>query len=318
MLSEVMQKYRIHEDLPTVTRIAYGCMGLGGDWAGGAIPEAVRTSDFAAIEAALEAGINFFDHADIYKRGNAERVFGEFLAGNPGLRERIVLQSKCGICDGFYDFDKDYILASVEGSLERLGVEQLDLLLLHRPDLLVEPDEVAAAFDQLHAAGKVKAFGVSNHTAAQIELLQRSVNQKLCINQIRLSLNHHMLISDGIVNNTDQVQWGDPLLDYCRLKDIRIQAYSCVGKGRLLIERDDFSEAEQAARVLMQSLGEKYGVGMDAILVAWLLRHPAGFQPILGTAKAARIAPACAADGVELTRPEWYALLEKIRGHRAP
>jgi len=293
-------------------------MGMGGEWGETPYTDAQKSDNFAAIDAALEAGITFFDHADIYRSGKAEKVFGEYLAANPRVREQIVIQTKCGIRMGYYDFDPDYIIQSVEGSLGRLGIEQIDCLLLHRPDLLAEPARIASAFDQLHRSGKVKAFGVSNFTSAQIELLQASVNQKLCANQISLSLNHHHLISDGVLSNTHQSQWGNPLIDYCRLHEIRIQAYSCVGRGRLLVDRDDFTEDEANARAYLQELAEKYAVGLDAVLVAWLLRHPAGVQPILGTAKAARITTACRADSVELTRPEWYGLLQNIRGKRVP
>lgn len=314
----MIQKFTYHADLPLVSRIAYGCMGLGGEWNPEPCSDTVKHENFAAIEAALEAGINFFDHADIYRVGKAEQVFGEFLKANPHVRNSMVIQTKCGICGGFYNFDSDYIISSVEGSLRRLGLEQVDCLLLHRPDLLIEPEQVAAAFDHLHRSGKVKAFGVSNFTSAQIELLQAAVDQKLCANQINLSLNHHKLISDGVLGNTDQVQWGDPLLDYCRLHGVRIQAYSCVGKGRLFADRADFNEAETQTRAYLVELAEKYGVGVDAVMVAWLLRHPAGIQPILGTSKADRITSACLADEITLERPEWYRLLELIRGKRVP
>ena len=306
----------------SVTRIVYGCMGIGGGWAPGPLAERTRKEALAAIRAALDEGINFFDHADIYGRGRCEEAFSGIWQERPGLRGQIVLQTKCGIrfeddpVEGGlrrYDFSREHILHSVDASLGRLKTDYVDILLLHRPDALAEPDEIAAAFDALQSAGKVRYFGVSNHSAWQIELLKRAVRQPLVVNQLELNIVHNELIRAGTVVNQDEPAraiHGEGTLEYCRLHDITIQAWSPVAHGALAkasIGRgeDRMRTAAEAAR----ALAEKKGVSMDAILVAWLLRHPAGIQPVIGTTNPQRIKETCAADNVGLTREEWYALL---------
>jgi predicted oxidoreductase len=313
-----------------VTRIAYGCMKIGGRWDREPHTAAERATGFAAVGAALAQGINFFDHADIYCRGKSETVFGEFLREHPGLREKIVVQSKCGIifaddpepgAPHRFDFSREHIVRSAEDILRRLGTDYLDIYLLHRPDPLVEPAEVAAAFDELHRAGKVRGFGVSNHTAGQIELLRQFVNQPIVANQLEVSLYHHGLVSDGFLAN----QHGHPYshtagtLDYCRLHGIRVQAWSPIGGGgKLFGPLEGLAENLRPCRELLEKLAAERGVTPEAIALAWLLRHPAGIQPIIGSLRPERIADAGAADTVELTRYEWYALLEGIRGKDVP
>ena len=304
-------------------------MRIGGGWGSEPLTEEQRAGAFAAIEAALEGGINFFDHADIYCDGKSETVFGEYLKANSGVRERIVVQSKCGIlfedepvagAPHRFDFSRAHIVDSAEKILGRLGIEMLDILLLHRPDCLVEPEEVAAAFDELEAAGKVRAFGVSNHNAGQLELLRKYVRQPLIANQLEVSLTHHGLISDGFLAN----QKGHPYtqasgtLDYCRLHDISVQAWSPVGGGKLFGPAEKLDATELATAKLLQELAADRGVEPDAIALAWLLRHPAGIQPIIGTTKPGRIAAACEADKIEISRYEWYALLQASRGKEVP
>ena len=205
-----MKTLRIPRTDLQVSRIAYGCMQLSKAWDDAPIAASEISSTIKLVETALEQGITLFDHADIYARGKSELLFGEALRQMSGLRDRIVLQSKCGIrfadtpqvgMPARYDFSRDYLLDSVEGSLRRLGTERLDLLMLHRPDPLMQPDEVASAFDALHRSGKVRYFGVSNHTASQISLLQKFVNQPLVVNQIEVSLLHHYPISETILGN---------------------------------------------------------------------------------------------------------------------
>ena len=247
---------------------------------------------------------------------------------SPGLRERMVLQSKCGIrfaddppgTPGRYDFSHAHIVASVDGSLSRLDVDHLDVLLLHRPDALVEPEEVARAFDELHAAGKVRHFGVSNHTAGQIELLRRHVRQPLIANQVEVSLLHHHLIDDGVVANTTGHAYASAsgTLDYCRLHDIRVQAWSPLAGGRLATTSEFADPVVRATSVLLRHLAEDKGVAPEAIQLAWLLRHPAGLQPIVGTTDPVRLAACCAADDITLSREEWYALFTAARGGRVP
>ena len=323
-----MQTQKLGPTFLTATRIAYGCMKLGGDWTSSPTTEEVRAEGLAVVEAALDQGINFFDHADIYSRGKSEEVFSQLWQARPGLRDKIFVQSKCGIrfkddpepgMPTRYNFSAEHILSSVEGSLQRLKTDYLDVLLLHRPDALVEPEEVAEAFDKLHQQGKVRYFGVSNHNAAQIALLQRYLVQPLVANQMEFSLLHHHLIEAGQVTNQDEPQQivrGDGTLEYCRLHDITIQAWSPFAKGAATGSSDDPAHAELSA--LVNSIAEEKGVSGEAIAIAWILRHPAKIQPIIGTTKPERIAAACEADSVELSRVEWYALYTAARGEQLP
>lgn len=303
-----------------VSRIGQGCMRLSDSQ-----PEVVAT-----IRAALDQGITFFDHADVYGRGRCEEVFSAIWEEVPGLRDEIVLQSKCGIRSAGdpderapqrYDFSSKYIMSSVDGSLRRLKTDYLDLLLLHRPDPLVEPEEVAWAFDQLQQAGKVRFFGVSNHTPAQIRLLQKWVQQPLVVNQVEMSIIHMPLINEGIVFNQDDLRTdaGEGTLEFCRLHGITVQAWSPLAAGFLSgrpLSRPD-PRIDKTAAVVAR-LAEERDVSKEAIVIAWLLRHPAGIQPMIGTTNPARIAAACQADEVELTREEWYSLFEAGRGQVVP
>jgi predicted oxidoreductase len=304
-----------------VSRIALGCMRLSDNR-----EEAMRT-----VQAALDQGINFFDHADIYGRGERERVFSALWEQAPVRRDQIMLQSKCGIrfpgdpraaSPGRYDFSYQHILRSVEGSLRRLKTDYLDVLLLHRPDALMEPEEVARAFDHLQQAGKVRWFGVSNHTPAQIRLLQTCVDQPLVANQVQLSVVHNGLINDGVVFNLDDAgarSGGEGTLEFCRMEGMTIQAWGPMAGGRVSgrsIEPPD-ARLEETAAVVAQ-LAAARGVSKEAIVIAWLLRHPAHIQPIIGATGPARIAGACQADGLELTREEWYRLFVAGRGAPVP
>jgi predicted oxidoreductase len=319
--------------LPTtslpVSRIACGCMGLGGAWNDVPLAEDVVGRAERLVRAAVDAGITLFDHADIYARGKSEEAFGRILAGTPSLRDRIVLQSKCGIrladdpapgAPGRYDLSRRHIVASVEGSLRRLRTDRLDLLLLHRPDPLVEPEEVAAAFAALRASGKVRHFGVSNHTAAQMALLQAHVDQRLVVNQLQLSLWHLALIDDGVVaNRADAPHAGAAgTLDECRRHGVLVQAYSPLGKGRHLGEHAPAEARAQALRQALDRLALEQGVSREAIAVAWLLRHPAGIQPIVGTTRPERLRACCEADRVVFPREAWYQLFVAARGSPVP
>ena len=326
-----MKRYRIpHTDLE-VSRIGFGCMGLGGDWDAPALTRSAVLQAADLVETALAQGITLFDHADIYTRGKAEAAFGEVLKEQPGLRDRIVLQSKCGIRfageptaddPARYDFSYEHITRSVEGILRRLQTDRLDLLLLHRPDPLVEPEEVARAFDELHGSGKVRYFGVSNHTGPQIKLLRKAVTQPLVVNQLELNLLHAGLIEVGILaNQTDQPYTAAAgILDYCRLNDILVQAWSPVARGKLADppKRVLGSTPAQRAAEVVARLADEKGTTKDAIVLAWLLRHPAPIQPIIGTTTPARIASSARADEVELSREEWYALFTAARGANVP
>lgn len=296
-----MEKLLLGNVLPA-SPIALGCMRMAG-------------MDDAAAEqvvfTALENGIDFFDHADIYGGGESEEIFGRVLKNNPGLREKIVLQSKCGICKGYYDASKEHILEAADGILKRLGVDYLDALLLHRPDALMEPEEVAEAFETLHRTGKVRYFGVSNQNAAQMELLSAYMQQKLIINQLQFSIAHTGLVDAGVnvnIHSDHAVVRDGGVLDYCRLNDITIQAWSPfqygMFKGVFLGNNELYPELNAE----IQKIAEEKSVTDSAIAVAWIMRHPAKIQTIIGSMNAKRIADIAKAQDITLTRQEWYRL----------
>lgn len=261
------------------------------------------------VDTALEHGINFFDHADIYGKGRCEELFGQILT--PSLREKIILQSKCSIRPGIaFDFSKEHILNSVDGILKRLNTEYLDILLLHRPDTLMEPEEVADAFRILKENGKVRHFGVSNQTPMQMELLSKYCDEPLLINQLQLSIAHCPMINSGInanMYNDSGINRDGGILEYCRLKDITIQAWSPFQYGMfegIFLGNEKFAELNK----VIDNLAEKYNVTNSAIAVAWILRHPARIQTIVGTTNKDRIAQISKASEIRLTREEWYAL----------
>ena len=314
-----MHTYRIPHTNLDVSRIAYGCMQLSTAWDDNPLTDGERKRTAALVDTALEQGINLFDHADIYARGKSERLFGELLQASPRLRQSMLLQSKCGIRFGGdphpesparYDFSYEHLVGSVEGILQRLHTDHLDLLLLHRPDPLCEPQEVARAFDDLQRSGKVRHFGVSNHDASQIALLQRHLDQRLVVNQIQLSLLHHHPISAGILVNqagTDTAG-ATGILDYCRQHDILVQAWSPLAGGKL----------SGPAAALATQMAQAKGVASEAILLAWLLKHPAPIQPIIGTTNPQRVVDSCEAQATGLSREAWYALLAAVRGAGVP
>lgn len=326
-----MKTYHIAKTDLTVSRIAYGCMKIGGSWDHAPVSSEIEQAAQAAVSAALDAGINFFDHADIYTAGKSEEIFGRILKTTPGLRDRIVLQSKVGIRfandaqhsgePARYDFSYENITRSTEGILRRLGVAHLDLLLLHRPDPLVEPAEVARAFDELHRFGKVRHFGVSNHTPGQIELLRHHVRQPLVVNQLEFSLAQPALVVEGFLANragaTAEANLAAGTLDYCRLHEISVQAWSPVGGGKLLRAATEANPLHPAAPLVAEFAKAK-NTTPEAILLAWILRHPAGIQPIIGTTQADRVRASAQADEITLTREEWYSLLAAARGQKVP
>ncbi len=281
--------------------------------------EEIRT----LVGSARDAGINFFDHADVYGTAThgCEARWGDAISLSGAERESVYIQSKVGIRDGFWDFSKEHILESVDESLAALKTPYLDLLLLHRPDTLMEPDEVAAAFDTLHTAGKVRHFGVSNQSPGQVELLKRSVKQPLVVNQVQLSITHAALIAQGIAINMaglDQsIDRDNGVLDYSRLNNMTLQAWSPYQRGFFdgvfLGDRENFAELND----VIDELADKYGVTPTAIPVAWITRHPARMQVVLGTTNVSRVAESAAGSDVELTREEWYRLFTAA-GHTLP
>lgn len=263
------------------------------------------------IKTAIENDANFFDHADIYGGGEAERIFSEAIGMNDSIREKIMIQSKCGIVPGkSFDFSKKHILESVDGSLKRLNTDYLDVLLLHRPDTLFEPEEVCEAFDILKSNGKVRNFGVSNEGIWQMEYLRQNLNVPLVANQMQLSIAHCPMIQSGLnVNmfNDSAIERGSGIIEYCRLNKITIQAWSPFQYGfakGTFIDNPDFPELNAK----LSEIAEKYGVSKTTIVMSWILSHPAKIQPITGTLKKERMLECLKAADITLSREEWYAI----------
>ncbi len=276
----------------------------------------------ALVGTARDSGINFFDHADVYGGNHGcERRFGDAVTFSPAERESVIIQSKVGIRNGFWDFSTEHILESVDTTLAALRTDYLDVLLLHRPDALVEPDEVAAAFDTLESLGKVRNFGVSNQTPAQVELLKRSVKQPLAFNQVQLSITHAPLIAAGMATNMaglDQsIDRDNGILDYARLNDITLQAWSPFQKGFFdgvfIGDRENFGPLNDA----LDEIAAAHGVTPTGIAVAWITRHPATMQVVLGTTKPERVIESAAGSELPLSREEWYRLFTAA-GHTLP
>ncbi len=290
--------------------ISLGCMR---------ITELSRKDAEILINTALEEGIDFFDHADIYAGGKSEELFAEAVDMRPAIREKFIIQTKCGIRQGYFNFSKEHILEAVDGSLKRLRTEYIDVLLLHRPDALVEPEEVAEAFSILESSGKVRYFGVSNQNPMQIELLKKFVKQKLIINQLQLSIMHTGMIDAGInvnMNVPGSFDRDGSILDYCRLNDITIQPWSPFQYGffeGVFLNNDKFPELNKK----IDEIAEAKGVTNTAVAIAWLLRHPAKMQPIVGTTNLARLKDISKASNIQLSRPEWYEIY-RAAGNKLP
>lgn len=268
------------------------------------------------VRTAREAGIDFLDHADVYggELHQCEARFAEAMQLSSSEREQVTLQTKAGIVPSgpYFDYSYEHLIESVEGSLTALQTDYIDILLLHRPDALVEPEEVARAFDELHASGKVRSFGVSNHTPRQIDLLAKHLNQPIVANQLQLSITHSTFIAQGVSANmqgTDQaiVRDGGGILDYCRLHDITVQAWSPFQAG--FFDGVFLGNPEHAElNAVIDRLAAKYDVAPEAIATAWITRHPAQMQVVLGTTTPQRVTDSAAGSEIPLTRPEWYEL----------
>ncbi len=282
-----------------VPTVAVGCMRISN-------MDEKEASAF--VNTAVENGAVFFDHADIYGGGKSETVFGKAIASIP--RENLIIQTKCGIRPGRFDFSYEHITQSVEGSLKRLGTDYIDVLLLHRPDALMEPEEVAKAFDELKASGKVRHFGVSNQNPYQMQLLQACMDMPLCVNQLQFSVMHAPMIQSGInVNmyNDSAVNRDGGVLDYCRLNKITIQPWSPMQYGFFegcFVDNEKFPEVNKK----LEEIGEKYGASKTAVAFAWILRHPARMQPVTGTTNLTRLVDCIKASEIRLTREEWYEI----------
>jgi predicted oxidoreductase len=283
------------------SNISLGCMRIGG-----MEPSAVDT----LIQSSWDAGITIFDHADIYGGGKCEEVFAASIARLGLDRRKMVLQSKCGIRQGMFDFSKEHILTSVDGILKRLNTDYLDILLLHRPDTLVEPEEVAEAFTSLQESGKVLNFGVSNHNPTQIELLQASLPMKLQANQLQFSITNTGMIDHGLNVNMEidrSIDRDGGILDYCRLKKITVQPWSPFQFGFFqgtFLGNPKFPELNK----VIDTMAETYNISSTAMAIAWILRHPAQMQPVIGTTNVERVKEVALASEVMLTRAHWYEI----------
>ncbi len=296
-----MNKINVKHSGFSIPEIALGCMRIS------------EMDDSAAsklISTAIDNGINFFDHADIYGGGKSEEVFAKAVKSLGIKRKDMLIQSKAGIRDGFFDFSKDHIVGSVEKILQRLNIDYLDSFLLHRPDTLVEPEEVAEAFNNLHKSGKVRHFGVSNQNPMQIDLLHKYVEQDLLFNQLQLSIKRSGMIDTGLNVNMkvdNSVDHDGYILDYCRLHDITIQAWSPFQFGffeGVFLNHEKFPELNR----VIDRLASVYKVTNSAIAVAWILRHPAKIQTIIGTTNPGRVKDMAAASSFKLSRQEWYEI----------
>ncbi len=302
----------------TVSRLAYGCWRLAGTWDPKQVTPEREERGVAAVLAAYEAGYTLFDLADIYCQGACESILGRALREVAGLREHLVIADKCGICPAGspepnspyrYDFSKAHLIASCEASLRRLGVETIDLYQLHRPDYLCDPAEVAAAFTELKQSGKVREVGVSNFKPSQVTMLQRACPMRLVVNQVEISLAHLTPFEDGT-------------LDHCLAERMTPLAWSPLGGGRLAAAKVDMLDPSHARKMLLQdaldALGRELGVGRAPVALAWLLQHPSGIIPIIGSTTPERIQEAAHTPEVALTREQWYRLFEAARGQRLP
>lgn len=314
--------------LPDVSRIAFGCMGLGGRWDHEPVDQSAIHQAHEVIDTVLESGINLIDHADIYTFGKAEQAFGQVLKQRPELRQQLYIQSKCGIRFADeqgpkrYDFSAEWLQHSVDGILNRLGIEQLDLFLLHRPDPLLEPEIVAEVFQRLHKQGKVAHFGVSNMHHYQISFLQRHLSLPLVINQLDLSLAQLGWLEEGVLaGNPDgsHINFAPGTLEYCRSEGIQLQSWGSLAQGKLS-GRDVSNEPQTIQRTagLVYALSEQYRVSREAIVLAFLMRHPAAIQPLIGTTHPGRIRACAQAVDIQLSREDWYRLYEAARGVELP
>lgn len=291
--------------------IASGCMRMNG-------LDEKQAASF--IEKALSLGVNFFEHADIYGKGECEKIFSKAIDMKPSVREKIILQSKCGIVPGkMYDLSKEYILKSVDEILKRLQTEYLDVLALHRPDALVEPEEVAEAFRILKESGKVRHFGVSNHKPLQMELLRKYLDEPLVTDQLQFSITNSSMVENGLeVNMTTKgaVDRDGSVLDYCRFHDITIQTWSPFQYGffeGVFLNNEKFPELNQ----ILEEIAIRYEVTPTTIATAWILRHPAHMQVIAGTMNEKRLEEICKASEITLSREEWYQIY-LAAGHMIP
>ncbi|WP_312640499.1 aldo/keto reductase [Hydrogenoanaerobacterium sp.] len=306
-----MNKVNLGKSGLMASEITLGCMRMN--------KLSVKESE-TMIRTALDEGVDFFDHATVYGSGECEELFGKAVDLKSSLRDEMIIQSKIGIRRGaYFDFSKEYLIDSVDGSLKRLGTDHLDVVLLHRPDALMEPEEVAEAFTHMKATGKVRYFGVSNLPPMTIELLNKYLTDKLIVNQLQFSITNCSMVASTLTMNMEipsSVDRDNGILDYCRLKDITIQAWSPFQYGffdGVFLDNEKFPELNK----VIDRIAQAHQVTNSAIAVAWILRHPAKMQTIVGTMNTSRLRDICKASGVKLTREEWYDIY-KAAGNMVP
>ncbi|MBM7603186.1 putative oxidoreductase [Metabacillus crassostreae] len=314
----------------TSSRLILGCMGFGGGWNSDPITSEDILKAEKAIDAAQAIGITMFDHADIYTMGKAEKVFGDILKLSPTLRENIIIQSKCGIRlqdeigPQRYDFSKNHILSSVDAILSRLHTEYIDILLLHRPDPLIEPEIVAEAFEELKTSGKVRRFGVSNMNAAQIKLIESYTSEQMVVNQLEMSLKRNDFVKQGILVNQkagNSVNFADGIMELSRMENVQLQAWSPLANGMYTGRKlDNLSEADLKTIELVEKMANEKNTTKEAIVLGWLMRHPVFIQPVIGTTNPERISNCAEAvyQSEKMTREEWYSLFTSARGQKMP
>lgn len=311
-----MKRITLGQSDLSVTRLAYGCMRYAGTWNPAEVDEARRQHAYDCIHTALDAGYNFFDHADIYCRGECEQIFGEVLVSQPSLRDKIVIATKCGIrqpgepnpdSPHRYDFSKEHILWSCEQSLKKLQTDVIDLYQLHRPDALMNPEEIGEAFVKLHEQGKVRYFGVSNFCPSTVAALQSGLPFPIIVNQIEVHLRRLAPFYDGT-------------LDQCIEKKIVPLSWSPLGGGRFVRDSDTPEVREKAEKIMetLQQVADKYETSWSVIALSWLLKHPSGILPIVGSSNPAHIQEMVLADEIELDREDWYRIFVAARMERLP
>lgn len=305
-----MKKIQLGNSELEVSNISLGCMRMN---------NLSKKEAADVIHNALDVGVDFFDHADIYGGGESEAIFAEAIEMTPAIREKMFLQTKTGIGKGYYNFSKEHILKSVDGSLQRLKTDYIDVLLLHRPDTLMEPEEVAEAFTTLKASGKVRHFGVSNQNPMQIELLKKYVKQDLIANQLQFGIMHTGMIDSGInvnMQHDPSIDKDGHILEYSRLNDMTIQAWSPFHHGHfkgIFVDDEQFPEVNAK----LEEVAGKYNVTKSAMAVAWVLRHPASIQTIVGTMTPERLTAIAKASEIKITREEWYEIY-RAAGNELP
>lgn len=328
MMQSKQRNIPLSHYLPNVSELAYGCMGLGGGWDNNPVSRDNINQAHHVIDSALEVGVNLFDHADIYTLGKAEKAFGQVLTERPELREKMILQSKCGIrfADDLgpkrYDFSAQWVTHSVDNILNRLQAEYLDIFILHRPDPLMELDEISETLMTIKNSGKVRHFGVSNMNQHQISFLQSALDCPIVVNQIEISLSKLDWLEEGIMTGNSEgrdINFASGSLEYCRKNNIQLQSWGSLSQG-LFSGRDISGQPEQVQNTarLVDALASKYGVASEAIVLAWLMRHPAKVQPVIGTTHLDRIKACAQAQQVTLSREDWYSLYVSARGQEMP